>query len=819
MANQNSLPQTLTSFVGREQEIQAITGLIGDNHLVTLVGPGGAGKTRLAIQVARCLPGDAYEAVWFVRLDTISDPQLVAEAVISAVGARDGVAPKESPEATLVEYLGDKRALVILDNCEHLLEPCAQLANTIAASCANLRILATSRQALRVEGEQTWQLSTLSAPETGRVPLEALESYDAVRLFVDRARQSRPGFELDSDNSAAVAQLSARLDGLPLALELAAARVKVLSVQEIVDRLDERFRLFSTDNQLAMPRMKSLTALMDWSYELLSPAEQALLRSLSVFAGGFRLDAAVAISGGEIDEYEVIDLLANLVDKSLVIMEVRGGLAYYRMLETIREYAYNRLREAGEVEATRALHRDWYLSLLEAAQPHLVSSDQAEWFDRMELGHNNLRAALDWSIRVEKNPEKALRLSSCIWRFWDTRGYLTEGRRWLDEALAIPGDVPLLLRARALTAAANLAVGQGDFARAEALHSEALRLRREVGDTKLIAASLSNLGVVARSLGDLDRALALYHEAFVLLSESGNTAMAGSLLGNMGFLAQQQQNYERAEELYMQALELSRSSGDAQGEAIALNNLGETAQARGEYERAREFYMQGLETSEKLGDRLGRAGIINNLANLAYHEGKHEEAIRLYLDSLIESQALGHIPGIIECLEGLAIEEIGVNDERAARLMGAATTLRENIGAPISPNERAEYDAHLATLKAALGKRFEPVLAAGKSLPMDRAIALAMEVQAVPRPGLPPGGTAGRKRANKVDRDKNPWGLTAKQIEVLRLAARSLSNAQIAEELVLSPRTIDAHLYEIYQAMGVSTRLAAVQLAKDHGLI
>lgn len=823
MTSSYNLPHQLTTFVGRQQEIAEISELLASKRLVTVLGTGGSGKTRLALQLASVLI-DRFEGVWFVELDTISNPSLVPQEVIGALGIREEIGPARDLVSAIASYLDGKHCLLVIDNCEHLVDACTALVDSLLRACPHLHIIATSRQALGVPGELTWPIPSLSLPqhEDAHVALEEVAQYDAVRLFVDRAAQSRPGFALTRENAEAIVQLCRQLDGLPLALELAAARVKVLSVEQIVQRLGERFRLLIGAGPTLQPRQQTLRALMDWSYELLTDAERALLRSLSVFAGSFGLEAVVSTCGGEIDEYELIELLGRLCDKSLMIMEERDQQARYRLLETIRQYAAEKLHDAGEFELVRGRHRDWYIALVEQAQDGLSGGEQAEWLNRLEMEHDNLRAALEWTIHGENNATTALLMAAQLWRFWDIHGYIGEGRKWLEDALASSEDAPPQVRARALSAAGNLAIDQGDYVAATRLHGETLRLRREIGDQRGIGASLSNLGVVARSQGDYDRAVQLYEESLAIFRELGSEASTAGVLSNLGFVVQGQGNYARAEQLFTEAMDLSHKIGDTLGVVISLNNLGEVAQARGDHARAREYYEQGLALDEELGDKLGMVGLLNNLASLAHTEGNQQKAAMLYRQSLLMSKDLGHLPGIAECLEGLAVAEAPLDYMRATRLFGAAMQLRDRIGAPVAPNEKAEYERQVEGLRSHLGPVFEAVIEAGKALTIDAAIKIAMEThplaEASPEAGGAPSPEEEAAGLEGQKGEKNNL-LTKREVEVLRLVAQGCTDAQVANTLSVSTRTVHAHLHSTYEKLEVTSRNAAVHRAAELGLL
>lgn len=429
----HNLPSQLTSFIGRETEMGEARALLGQSRLLTLTGMGGAGKSRLALQVAADVVDDYPDGVWLIELAPLSDPNLVPQAIASALGLREE-SDKRLAE-TLTDTLRPKSLLLILDNCEHLVDACARLADTLLRACPGLRLLATSREALDIGGETLFPLASLSLPSGPALPpADMLRQYESVRLFVDRATAAQPAFRFSAGNAPAVAQVCSRLDGIPLALELAAARVKVLSPEQIVSRLDDRFRLLSGGSRTALPRQQTLRALIDWSYDLLSPAEQALLRRLSVFAGGWTLEAAESVCAGEaVEDWEVLDLLSHLVAKSLVAVEPpEDGQVRYRLLENLRQYAGERLAETADAVRLPPRHRDWFLNFAEEAELHLSGPEHAHWLDRLEREHDNFRKALQFCQTQPAEAEAFLRLAGALNRFWSVRSYLSEGRGWLE---------------------------------------------------------------------------------------------------------------------------------------------------------------------------------------------------------------------------------------------------------------------------------------------------------------------------------------------------------------------------------------------------
>ncbi|MFL5733527.1 MAG: tetratricopeptide repeat protein [Chloroflexia bacterium] len=820
-----NLPQQLTSFVGREREIQDIERLLDGARLVSLVGTGGCGKTRLALEVAGRVMDGFPDGVWFVELASLSDPELVPQAVAATLGIREE--PGRSLMSVLLDYLRPLKLLLVLDNCEHLVRACAAFALELLRVCPDLVVLATSREELDVGGEVLWSVATLSRPDPERLPpLESLENYESVRLFTDRARSSHPSFSITAENAASIARLCNSLDGLPLAIELAAARLNVLSVEQIADRLDERLRLLTSGSRSTLPRQQTLRALLDWSYDLLDAEERRLLRALSVFAGGFTLEAARAVccAGPEPrDEYEVLDLLSHLVRKSLVIAEEyqvpAGHEVRYRMLDTIRQYSWEKRVEEDGRGAWLGEHRDCYLQLAEAAQPELVGEEQEVWLDRLEVEHDNLRAAIDWSIRGDRDAEAALRLSAALWRFWDVRGYISEGRRWLRESLEMDGEAPHLVRAKAMSAAGNLALEQGEYDEAQALHSAALVLRREADDRHGAANSLTNLAVVARRTGDYDRAAELDEESLAIFRDLGFRNGIASVLGNLGYVEECRGNYSRAQELCEESLELFRETGDTLGVIIALNNLGDLARIQESYERATDLYYEAMGLARSLGDPLSIVALLNNLGAVANRLGDYKRAAELYLESLFKCVKLVHKQGIAECLEGLATAQMRDDPEAAAELFGAAEVLRESISTQWPPAEREFYEARKAKLETSIGERaFRTARARGRARELEAAVELA--TQGGGRAGSTgKGGGVTTGTRTREPAGGNSSGLTRREVEVLRLAANGMRAAQIAANLNIESRTVNAHLHSIYGKIGVASRAAATRFAIENHLV
>jgi predicted ATPase/class 3 adenylate cyclase len=722
----NNLPVQLTSFVGRAGELAEIHRLLGTTRLLTLMGAGGAGKTRLALQVAAEVMDDYADGVWLVELALLSDPALVLPAIASALGVRDSIA--QALTDTLTDYLRTKTLLLLLDNCEHLSAACAQVTEMLLRRCPELRVLSTSQEALGVPGEVSYAVPSLSLPDPGRqVESGELTQYEAVRLFIDRAMLSKPDFRLTASNGPLVAQVVRRLDGIPLAIELAAARTKVMSVEQIASRLDDRFHLLTTGGRTAAPRHQTLKAAMDWSYELLADHERTLLRRLSAFAGGWTLEAAEAVCTGDgLEAAEVLDLLSRLVDRSLVLVAEPNGEPRYRLLETVRQYARDRLAETGEADAVRGRHRDWFLELAEQGEAQLQGAPQAGWLDRFELEHDNLRAALDWCRRAQEDPDPGLRLSGALWRFWDVRGFWTEGRSWLEGALTHGGDAHTGARVKALIGAAYLGFYQGDFERAAAMAGESLELSRKLGDKRGTASCLNILGFEACRLERFDRAAALSDESLALSRETGDRFGVLDARVVQSFVARARGDFARAADLLEEIVTQARTLGDRWRLIEALNNLGLIKREQGDYARATAVLEETLTLAQELKDKAGSAFAESNLGIVAWYQGDLPQADALFKQSLTPRIELGDKRGISTSLLGLAAVATGRGEfERAAILFAAADALRQSIGVPLPPFIRNEYERLLGTTRAALGEEpFTRAWTKGQAITPEQAATL-----------------------------------------------------------------------------------------------
>ena len=786
------LPAPVSSFVGRERQLDEVERLLRAGRLVTLTGAGGCGKTRLALEVAARLRGAFRHGVAFVPLAPLDDPSFVAPAVARALGIRESPG-RPYREAVALAVRG-RALLLVLDNLEHLLDAAPTVAEWLAA-CPGLKVLATSRERLRLQGEQVYPVPPLALPDPADADPVGSE---AVRLFVERARAVEPAFALTDENATAVGEICRRLDGLPLAIELAAARIGLLPPPAMLARLERRLPL-PTDGPRDLPaRQRTLRDTIAWSYDLLDEEDRALFRRLAVFAGGWTLEAAEAVCGDPDDrrppgdagrpsrdfilpQSAVLAALARLVDKSLVLPErqAEDGDVRYRLLETIRQYAAEHLG-GDEEAAVRRRHRDWFLRVAEAAEAQVWGREQVAGLDRLERGHDDLRAALHWSAeRGGAETEPGLLLAGALWRFWQVRGHLREGRGWLTRLLAAAdgedagGKQPTTGRARALNAVAFLAFMEGDYALAQQIHRETLEIRRALGDREGVAETLNNLGLVLRCAGDHAAAVALFEEALEASRALGNRAREAHILNNLARAAYYRGNHAAARALHEQGLAVGRDAGDSWAVAICLGDLGDLHQARGNADAARARYEESLVLWRELGDHRG----------------------------------------VAQCPEGFAGLVAGAQPRRAVRLIGAAWAARELIGEPCSLVRRAVLERTLEQARVALGCGYAAAWAEGRAMPLDRAIE---DASASPEADAAPTTERAHDGGRRGSGGAGP--LTPREVEVARLVAEGKTNREIAGALVLSERTVAKHLDHIFAKLDVSSRTAVATFALRHGL-
>ena len=784
--------------MGRQTEIIEVKRALAMTRLLTLTGAGGCGKTRLALEVSRDLVRAYPDGVWLVELASLSEGELVPKALAEAVGTQEQ--PGRQITEVLVESMRTKEQLVVMDNCEHLIEATAHLVDTLLDACPRLRVLATSREPLDVAGELNWPVPSLSVPDGHPSTVEEMESYESVRLFVERAHHRNPAFSLTPQNAPAVARICERLDGIPLAIELAAARVG-LSVEQIAQRLDDALGLLSSGSRTASPRQRTLRGTLDWSYALLSEPERRLFGRLSVFAGGWTLAAAEAVGAeGQTEQGEVLDLLSRLVEKSLVVGEATGGGGvHYRMLEPVRQYAREKLQEGGEFEEVQNRHDTFFLALAEEAEPKLRGAEDTEWLERLEAEHDNLRMALSWALeRAEVEP--GLRLGGALWGFWEAHGHYREGRRWLEKALEKDGRASAAARAKALegfgwlvyrVGEMNRAVVaaeeglelsddaglggavrakflgllgwivevQGRHAPAKELLEESLRLSRDADDKFGIADALLMLGSTLSSLGERRRERQLHEEGIALSRKLGYVRTLGRLLLSVGYVLLLDGDYERGATLNEEAAALYRERGYKGGLDIVLDNLGWAALLQGDPERARSYYQESLMLCKELGDKRTASESLEGLACLASSQGEAE---------------------------------------RAPKLFGAAEALGEAVDSQHMPEEAAWREPHLAAARSRLDEAaWDEAWAAGRAMSMEQAIEYALSEQ---KPVTSPSPDS------ELPSSDEPPSLTRREKEVAILVGRALTNRQIAQELVLSEHTVHHHVTNILKKLNLSSR-------------
>jgi predicted ATPase/DNA-binding CsgD family transcriptional regulator len=773
-----------------------------------LVGSGGIGKTRLALRVASDLVDIYPDGAWLVELAPVTDLLLVPLTVAATLGVHEQ--PGRPMLVTLAEYLAARRLLLILDNCEHLVTASAGLSETLLRASPDLTILATSRQALGVEGETLLRVPSLSLPEDSSPPdLDRLAQFEAVRLFVDRASATAPHFRLSEPNVAVVADICRQLDGVPLAIELAATRLKLFGAEQLAARLDDRFRLLVGGSRTAATRHQTLRATLDWSYQLLSEPERTLLRRLAVFSGGWTLAAAEEVtSGADFDVNQVLELLEQLLDKSLVVVEDQGtkGLRF-RFLETIRQYALERLDQAGEVVATRERHLSWCLQLATDVQPpgmhhpwHAAGSLQEQ---------DNLRAALLWAIQ-QGYAEAGARVAVALAHIWYMRGHYSEGRARLAELLSLPGSMSAPdVRASALTSAGYLAYCEGDLKAGQGLLEESLRLWHALGNDERRAVCLQILGNVTRFRGDLHGARPLFEEASLINRRLGHHMREAMNLTLMAQVLFEEGNVTRAEALNDQSFSALQSAGPGWGTILTLCMFGRVAAAHGDHATARKRLEESLELGRTLGITRGVVWSLYFLAQHALAQGDARRARTTFAESLQLARQTGDHLATAFCIEGFVGSLAVTQPGRAIRLAEAADALREAVGSTRFPSDRERLDRWLDVAARGLGDAATTVARReGRAMTLDQAVAYAL---------------AGYERPATTDAARRLVGgsfagLTKREVEVLRLVALAQSNREIAASLVLSEKTVERHLSHIFVKLQVSSRSGATRVAVQAGI-
>jgi predicted ATPase/DNA-binding CsgD family transcriptional regulator len=802
--------------VGRERQVREVIGLLRDARLVTLTGAGGVGKTRLALRIAEELGPRSGEApngldVWFVDLSGLDRLAPIGHVVAAALGIRElaGQRPAESIATHLCVGIGS--GMLVLDNCEHVALEAAQLSEALLEGCSTLRILATSREPLRVSGETLYMVPSLTHPESSVAPaLRDVLEYEAIRLFSDRANSVLPGFRVVEQNMGTVVQICQRLDGIPLALELAAARLRGLSLTQIASRLDDALRLLASGERTARPRHHTLRAMIDWSHDLLKESERGLFRRLSVFTTGFTLEAAELVCGqGE----DVFEEMLGLVDKSLVVAEVgTTGHARYHLLEVLRQYGYEQLVQAGEAADLERQHATHFAELAEAAEAGATGANQENWFERLDRELDNLRAAVRWAVSNDANV--GLRICGALWRYWYLRGHLFEGRERLAALLSQSALVPDPIRAKALFAAAQLAVIQGESSRARGLAEESVAIRRALGDT--IGAGWS-IHTLAHCVGDLATERELLSEAAALLEGTGDELGLAWTLFCLGNAVQLQGAGTEGQRLHHESLRLFRRTGNRWGIALGLIGNGNVAFGRGDYAEARELYEQGLALQRAIGSGY-LSDTLNALARATLAMGRLDVATERFRESIELARLHGARRDAAISLEGLAsVATAHHHMTAAARLLGAATSIRAELSSTRSPAEQVDFDARVTTIRKTLGEPgFSREWAEGEDWTAGSWDATVTTALALPLAGDPDAADAGQA---SFSTPSPAAGLSEREVQVLHLVAVGKTNRAIAYELVLSEHTVARHVANIFNKLGVGSRTAAAAFALRTGLV
>jgi non-specific serine/threonine protein kinase len=789
----HNLPRHLTSFVGRDEEIAGVNKLFHTTRSITLIGTGGVGKTRLCLEFAINVLKEYQHGIWFVELDYLREPQLIIDQIYTTIGLQ--VTEGGPSIEDLCDYLKDKNLLIILDNCEHLVIDCARLAEQLLLNCPNLKLICTSREPLGFPGEILFNVPAMKLPPIGgRLEWEEISKSEAAQLFLERIRSFQPEFQVDEETAQAISQICYQLEGIPLALELAAARVRLLSVPQIASRLENSLRLLTKGSRIAQPRQQTMRKTIEWSYTLLTDKEQTLFRYLAVFSGKFTLEDVEQICSGEISaidqtpaiahidlsitsivipQMDVLDLLSNLVDKSLV-MVVQDQEYVYRLLIPIRRFAREELSNSGEIEYLRNRHLSHYLALAEEANSKLRSAEQNAWRERLGIEHDNLRAALTWSLESGAI-EMGLRLAMAFNEFWFRSSFLKEGVDWFERLLSAQ-DLSNLTYAKALIIAGSINQEYGDLDQAKSYAQIGLRKCEEFNDLEGIALAHRLLGIIAHFKGDRQKGISHLEKSLMLFRDLGEDWNIASTLLYLGDAHIRSENYDRASILTQECLFLFKELGDRWGIGFSLGCCGELERKMGNHKKAMDYFRESL----------------------LLHSDQRNKGDICYL------------------LEDIAITEIEQgNIEKATLLWGAAVSLRDTIHAPLPSSYQVDYAPYLVEARAKLGEEvYESALQVGGSLSLDQVINMALQDK------FP---NSIRSDVSDADRGESkkalPFNLTEREIDVLCLVAEGYTDAHVAEQLFISPRTVGKHLESIYRKLEVNSRTAAARIAIDQKLI